>query len=269
MGIKRRIKAILGRIAFGTGLYRLFFRSKAVIVLFHRVDDTLDGDPISCSRGTFAAFCDFFRRYFVVVPLGELLEKLRRGDDISRHLAITFDDGYRDNWENAATDLRARDLPACFFIATGFIGTNRIAPWDDEVGIESHWMSWDDVRALEGSGFEIGAHTVNHVDLGQAVGSEASREIIESKQRLEDELGRKITMFSYPFGRRDQITEENREAVRDAGFTCCFSAYGGTVGPQDDLYRLERTPISLWFASPFQFGFETMFVRPRAPGSAS
>lgn len=175
MDIKRRIKAILGMIAFGTGFYRLFFGSKAVIVLFHRVDDALNGDPISCSRQTFVRFCRFFRRYFVVVPLSELLGKLRRGEDISRHLAITFDDGYRDNWENAAPELRSLDLPACFFIATGFIGTNRIAPWDGDAGIESRWMDWDDVRALHGSGFEIGAHTVNHVDLGQTVRSEASR----------------------------------------------------------------------------------------------
>ena len=152
---------------------------------------------------------------------------------------------------------------------TGFIGTDRVAPWDNEAGIESQWMSWDDVRALGGSGFEIGAHTVNHVDLGTTALNEASVEIAESKRRLEDELGRKITMFSYPFGRADQITEENRGVVRDAGFSCCFSAYGGTVGPQDDPYRLERTPISLWYASPFQFGFETMVAQPRVPATVS
>ena len=258
---RRQVKAALGRVAFATGAYRAFFGKKAVVVLFHRIDDSLKDDPITCSRREFAAFCDFFRRYFRVVSFGELLRMLRDGDDVSCHLAITFDDGYLDNAMHAAPELRARRLPACFFIATGYIGTDRQAPWDVADGITSTWMTWDDVRRLRDDGFEIGAHTVDHVDLGVVHGTEAQRQISQSGADLERELGSPTRYFSYPFGGRENINSENYERVRRAGFECCPSAYGGIVTAESDPFRLRRTPISPWHLSPYQFGFELMVAR--------
>ena len=103
--MKRRLKALLGLLCYRSGLYRLFFRDKAIIALFHRVDDRLAGNPISCTAAQFRAFCDFFDRYFRVVSLQTLLSKLGRGEDVSGHLVITFDDGYRDNLETAAVEI--------------------------------------------------------------------------------------------------------------------------------------------------------------------
>ena len=255
--MKRRIKALLGRAIFASRAYRPLFRNKAVIVLFHRVDDRYPGDPITCSTAQFREFCTFFHRYFTVVPFHVLIDKLERGDDISRHLVITFDDGYRDN-RRAADELLRRRMPACFFIATDFIGSDRVPWWDAKSGIVSEWMSWADVRSLRDDGFELGAHTKNHVDLGVVSGAEAVEEIGGSARRLVAETGIPIDLFSYPFGRAHQITEENRKIVRQAGFVCCPSAYGGTVGKGEDPFRICRTPISPWHISPYQFGFEAL-----------
>jgi peptidoglycan/xylan/chitin deacetylase (PgdA/CDA1 family) len=254
----RRLKTALGFLAFFSGLYRLRFRRKAVIVLFHRVDDRYPTDPISCSVEKFDRFCTFFRRYFEVVPLTVLVDKIRRGEDVSRHLAITFDDGYRDNYDVAAPRLKQEGLPACFFIATEFIGTDRVPWWDRGAGIASEWMTWDQVRDLSAQGFELGAHTCNHIDLGVVNGDEARREIANSGARLTEETGEPVTLFSYPFGRRQQITDANRQLVRDAGYECCVSAYGGSVTPESSPYELARMPISQWYFSAYQFGFEAM-----------
>lgn len=254
----RHIKSALGFVAFHLGLYRIFFRNKAVIVLFHRVDDRYANDAISCSIEKFETFCAFFEKFFRVVSLSDLVEKVRRGEDVSRHLVITFDDGYRDNGESAAPRLKRAGLPACFFIATNFIESDRVPWWDAEAGIPSEWMSWDQVRDLAAQGFELGAHTCNHVDLGVVAGTEAEREIVESGARLSAEVGSRIDLFSYPYGRKHQITEENRQAVRDAGYACCVSAYGGAVTPDSNLYDLRRVPIAQWHQSAYQFGFEAM-----------
>ena len=48
--------------------------------------------------------------------LGELLARLSDGKDLGGHLVITFDDGYLDNYRNAAPELRRNGLPACFFV---------------------------------------------------------------------------------------------------------------------------------------------------------
>lgn len=260
--MKRRLKTLLGWLTCHSGLYGRFFHDKALIVLFHRVDGRLKGDPISCIPSYFEAFCRFFPRYFKVVKLGELLSKLSRGDDVGRHLVITFDDGYLDNYLLAAPILRHLNLPACFFVATNLIESREIPWWDEKNGVVSEWMSWDHVRSLNAQGFEIGSHTMNHADLGVVVGEEAIAEIVGSKKRLKEELKRDVHFFSYPFGRVHQITETNREAVRKAGYACCLSAYGGAVAPGTDIFDVKRVPISNWFVSPYQFAFEAIFFKP-------
>ncbi len=256
--MSRHIKAVLGFIVFGLGLHRVLFRGKAVIVLFHRVDDRYASDAISCSVDKFDQFCTFFRRYFEVVPLTVLVDKVRRGEDVSRHLVVTFDDGYRDNHVVAAPRLKRDALPACFFIATDFIESDRVPWWDRDAGIESEWMSWEQVRDLSAQGFELGAHTCNHVDLGVVTGDEARHEIADSGERLTTETGSRVSLFSYPYGRQHQITEANRQTVRDAGYACCLSAYGGNVTPESSPYELRRIPVSQWHLNAYQFGFEAM-----------
>ncbi|HEY2806659.1 MAG TPA: polysaccharide deacetylase family protein [Gemmatimonadales bacterium] len=256
--IKRRIKAFLGWLAFHSGLHRRLIGDRAIVALFHRVDDRYGGNPISCTTREFRGFLRFFGKFFTVITLQELLDRIASGKSVAGCLVITFDDGYLDNHRDAAPELRRQGLPACFFIATDFIGSQRVPWWDEELGIRSEWMSWDQVRALKSQGFEIGAHTMNHVDLGVVKGDEAEKEIVGSGERLHRELDAPVPFFTYPYGRPHQITEENRELVRRAGFSCCLSAFGGTVTRRDDAFRLKRTPVSPWHISPYQFGFETM-----------
>jgi peptidoglycan/xylan/chitin deacetylase (PgdA/CDA1 family) len=257
--MKRRIKVLLGLFFYHTGLYKRFFRQKAVVALFHRVDDRLKDNAISCGVSEFREYCRFFSKYFTVVSFAELLRRLQSGEDISRHIVITFDDGYRDNCETAAPILSEGNLPACFFVATGFVGSTTVPWWDEDIGVKKDWMDWNEIRKLRDQGFEIGSHTINHVDLGILQGDEAEREINQSKARLEAELNESCAYFSYPYGRLKQITEANRKLVRKAGYECCVSAYGGAVAPTTHPFFMKRAPISPWYISPYQFGFEAMF----------
>jgi methionyl-tRNA formyltransferase len=255
---RRRFKQVLGFLAFRTGLYRGFLRNKALVVLLHRIDDRLAGESITCTSDQLTAYCRFFHRYFRVIPLGALLEKLARGEDISRTVVITFDDGYKDNHDIAASTLRHFSLPACFFIATNFIGSSQSAWWDAAQGITSRWMTWDDVRAVRRQGFDIGSHTMSHADLGTVAGAAARHEIVGARDRLAAELHETPSYFSYPYGGREHMGEENRTLVRETGHSCCLSAHGGVVTPQSSPFALPRVSLSPWFLSPYQFGFEAM-----------
>jgi peptidoglycan/xylan/chitin deacetylase (PgdA/CDA1 family) len=261
--MKRYLKRLLGALIYGIGMHRHILADRAVIALFHRVDDRLQGNPITCTTREFRDYCGFFRRHFTVVSLGELLGKVERGEPVGGHLAITFDDGYKDNAGPAAAELERHGLPACFFIATDFIGSNRVPWWDAERSITPEWMTWDDVRTLRDRGFEIGSHTVTHVDLGQVAGPEAEAEIVHSRDRLRRELGGDVSFFSYPYGQPHHITEANRALVRRAGYACCLSAHGGSVRARSNLFDVKREPVSPWYTSPYQFGFEVLFRRWR------
>jgi peptidoglycan/xylan/chitin deacetylase (PgdA/CDA1 family) len=178
---------------------------------------------------------------YEVVSLGRIVEIIKRGEKINpKAVAITFDDGYVDNYTFAAPILAKYGLTACFFIASGYIGTNRVFPWDEERSNFFPLMNWDQIRSLAEQGFEIGSHTIDHVDLGKEPLRSAKRQIVGSKEDIEDKIGLEVKYFSYPFGGKDNIREETRNLVKEAGFACCCSCYGGKVIQQSDLYDLPR-----------------------------
>ena len=252
----RQIKSALGWMMFQTGMYRRMLRGQAVIVLFHRISDQYPGDPITCSRDSFERFVDFFGKYFKVITLSELLLVLPSGTELEGKLVITFDDGYLDNATVAAPILERKGIRGTFFLTTDYLGTDRIPPWDQQRGNVSQWMSWDQARRLRAAGHDVGSHTQNHPDLGKIRGEDARREIGGGAERLNRELGEATGLFARPFGWHGQMAAENTQIVKELGLRCDLSAYGGTIAAGDDPYHLKRTPISGWFHSPYQFGFE-------------
>lgn len=241
---------------FATRLHAVLLGQSAAVVAFHRVNDAEDPRGLSINRAMFEGYCDFFSRHFRVISLRSLVDRIARGDTLERHLAITFDDGYRDNFEIAAPILERLSLPATFFLVSQWIGTDVVPWWDRELGVRHPWMTWDQARALRRRGFDIGAHTRTHVNLGEVGGDIAREEIFGGRRELEHQLGEPIDLFAYPYGAKHQMTPENLELVKLAGFRCCCSCYGGLTAAGADPFRLPRVPITPWYASPQQFGFE-------------
>ena len=129
-----------------------------LVLNYHRV-----GDPVATAfdRGVFSAtddgFADqvrFLSRHFDLVTPGDLDHVLKDGG--GRFVMITFDDGYRDNYEAAFPILRAYGARAVFFVTTGFLDDHRVAWWD-----EIAWM----VRTSERSSLPVGRWTDAAIDL--------------------------------------------------------------------------------------------------------
>ena len=264
MPVTRAVKRLFGQSLFISHLDAILLRNTAVVVAFHRVQDGID-DGLTVSRRTFERYCRFFQRRFRVVSLPDLVRKLEAGRTPNRELVITFDDGYRDNFENAAPVLEKLSLPASFFVITQWIGTDVVPFWDRQQGTRHPWMTWDEVRSLYRKGFDIGAHTRTHVDLGRVSTSLAQEEIVGARFDLERQLAAPVESFAYPFGGRENITDATRELVKIAGFRCCCSGFGGEISSGTDPLCLPRVPISTWYASPQQFGFDVALGRSVEP----
>jgi peptidoglycan/xylan/chitin deacetylase (PgdA/CDA1 family) len=209
----------------------------------------------------FEAFCQFFAYRFTVIPLGEMVARLKRGKKLSGTVALTFDDGYRDNVECAAPILRSLGLPATFFVVSDFVESNTVAPWDCGLTPAPAWMTWSQVRQLHSDGFEIGAHTRTHADLGQVVGTQAEWEISGSREEIEARVRTAVELFAYPYGGAKHMTESNRQLVRRSGFSCCASCWGGTNPRGGDCFELRRFPITSWFSTPSQLAWEVAIGR--------
>ncbi|MBW8886710.1 MAG: polysaccharide deacetylase family protein [Fibrobacteres bacterium] len=106
---------------------------KFQILIYHRVVPETDPFAITpCPTADFRAQMRVLHDYFHVVPLREMVTALTEGRSIPGAVAITFDDGYRDNHDHAFPILREFGLPATIFLATDFIGTGAV-PWHDRV----------------------------------------------------------------------------------------------------------------------------------------
>ncbi|WP_201096055.1 polysaccharide deacetylase family protein [Thiocystis minor] len=238
-----QIKRMIGRVLLGVPIKRIVTSNHVWIAAFHRVDNLEYPDQLTCGIEAFADYCKFFAHAFRVVPLSQQLDELGRKSS-GGTLSITFDDGYRDNFENAAPILERFGLPATFFVASGFIGTNDVAWWDEALPKTPGWMDWNQVRSLRTRGFEIGCHTVTHADLGQISSASALDEVTQARQRLQTELGIDIDLFAYPYGGRNNLSSDNRAIVKEAGFRCCLSCHGGVNSINSDPFYLRRIPVN-------------------------
>ena len=245
MNLDRRLLTAAYLTAKGLGLFYVMNKISpyASILMFHRVNDH-DSDCLSVRVRVFDEMLQILKNDYHVISLSELVNSVSAGREIEEGtVVITFDDGYKDNFSCAAPLLKKYGLPATFFITSRYIGTDRVFPWDQNNTSYNSVMNWDEVRELCRMGFDIGGHTLNHVNLGIVPIDEARREIVESKQGIETEIGRKITSFAYPFGARDCIRDDIYPIIREAGFTCCCSGYGGKVTLQSDPFRLNRVVV--------------------------
>lgn len=107
-------------------------RAKLSILIFHRVrpepDPLFPGDP---DVPRFREQMQWVSKWFQVLPLTEAIERFKQGTLPARAAAITFDDGYADNYTLAWPVLRDLGLTATCFVATGFLDGGRM--WNDTV----------------------------------------------------------------------------------------------------------------------------------------
>lgn len=115
-------------------------RDRAFVLVYHRVGApaggrTLDTWRAGFEQGVSAANFDshmrFIREIMNPLPLAELAEVVRRGAPFPPGaVAVTFDDGYRDNYTQAYPILRKYGIPATIFVATGYVESRETLWWD-------------------------------------------------------------------------------------------------------------------------------------------
>jgi peptidoglycan/xylan/chitin deacetylase (PgdA/CDA1 family) len=152
-------------------------------------------------------------------------------------VAITFDDGFRDNLVNAAPELAKHKFPATVFVVAGRLGGTLDAERDPERGV---LLTEDEARELESMSISIGGHTVSHARLSSLTSGEQEREIVGCLERLAEVLGHAIESFAYPYGSSLDYDADSARLVRAAGCGLAVSNRYG-VNPQgSDRWTLRR-----------------------------
>jgi peptidoglycan/xylan/chitin deacetylase (PgdA/CDA1 family) len=98
-------------------------------------------------------------------------------------------------------------------------------------------LTWDEARALQEAGVEIEAHSVTHPLLVYEDDETVGRELSQSKQTLEEKLGKRVRAFAYPNGTWD---ERVRKMVEEAGYECAFVTEKGWHRRGADRFTIRR-----------------------------
>ena len=131
------LKVVVSHTLYNLGLLQLWqayaMRGKAVVLMYHRVltpgerDASSSHPALVVERETFARQMAFLKRRFRVLSVEEFAAFLERRKPFpNSSCLITFDDGWRDNYENALPALRAHGLPALMFLPVNYIGHPRV-----------------------------------------------------------------------------------------------------------------------------------------------
>jgi peptidoglycan/xylan/chitin deacetylase (PgdA/CDA1 family) len=183
-----------------------------------------------------------------VISLDELGRNLTQNNSSSKYIVLTFDDGFRDFLDEAFPILKKYCFTATVFLPTGFIG-GTFSPLKNK-----QCLSWDDVRDLYTKGIRFGSHSVNHPQLRLLDKYAIETEIINSKNMIEDMIGKTIKSFSYPYA----FPEEDREftsylksILLKSGYTHGVSTIIGIASEKEDAFFLSRLPINSGDDIPF------------------
>jgi len=221
-------------------------RNFPVMILYHHL---VADRPHRFGVGTayFLRQVNYLLRHYRVVSLSEAVKLIRQGPVDRPTVAITFDDGYVDNYINLRAVSEETGVPIGYFIATEHIAGGKEFAHDalfQEHGFAPN--TWEQIRFLQHSGYEIGSHTRNHADCGSTDDAFLRSEIVGSLEDFRANLA-PTPHFSFPFGRAENISPPAAE-IALAQYENVFSAYGGEnfhTEPQRIMKR-GNFPFTVW-----------------------
>jgi peptidoglycan/xylan/chitin deacetylase (PgdA/CDA1 family) len=191
-----------------------------------------------------------------VIDLASFLKGLAAPNGLPERAALlTFDDGYRSMRTVALPWLLQFGYPALLFMPTDFVGgRNTFDPAEPDEAL----CNWADLLDLERRGISVQSHGASHRPFSGLTLAEQEEELRRSKATLEVGLGKRVEVFSYPYGDDGvsshpyddddeasyQVLRKVRETLERAGYrAACLYGGGLTSMPAADPYRLTRIPV--------------------------
>ncbi|MFY8273816.1 polysaccharide deacetylase family protein [Pseudoalteromonas sp. SSDWG2] len=219
-----------------------FSAHAAVILQYHHVSESLP-KVTSVEANTFRAHLTYLKQNeYNVIALDTLLEGLREHADFpDKTVAITFDDGYDNNIEEAAPILAEFGYPYTIFVNPALIDEQR-----------GYVMTWEQLRTLDKQGALIANHSSRHEYLHHKLDGETQtqwrerikQDIVSAEKRIEEEIGYSLKYLAYPYG---EFNRALQDLVAELGYVG-IGQHSGALGPHNDVTRLPRFPASGFYA---------------------
>lgn len=251
-------RALKERISDGIFAYRKIIKSRLLkkkncrILMYHSIENPHpeeDKMGLAVTPQIFYMHMKYLRENeFNIISLLELVNKITRRQSIpEKSVVVTFDDGYKSILTHALPTLEEFDFTASLFVNIYFL--ERKLPHSE---YWHHWqtLNWEEIRKLHEAGLTIGSHGTTHRRLTKVTDRELKKEIIESKEIIERNIGSRIFAFSYPHGAFD---DNVKRTLKDNNFCCGCSSIEGTNNARSDIFALRRTEVTAFDDTSHKF----------------
>jgi len=204
-----------------------------VILEYHMVEDddglAADERPYNVPPAEFAAQLDYLQQQgYETITMQDYMRARKGSQELpERAVALTFDDGYEDNYTEVWPLLAQRDMKATIYMVTNDIGRPR-------------YLDWNELRDLQAHGIEIGSHTANHQPLTTLDEATQIDELRLSKLLLEWNGIHTVYSFSYPNGAYDATLPAK---LQQEEYLNAVTGDAGVNTMTTDPYLLQRVNI--------------------------
>ncbi len=235
--------------------------TKPPIILYHKITDNFQFE------GTWVKVGQFERQIKYLHEHGyKTIKSLDIDETNGKGIIITFDDGFEDVYKNAFPIMEKYGFKGIVFIIAGFIGNT--AKWDLPGKGKYPLLSSCQIKELYSNGWEIGVHSYSHRDLTKLSEKELRKEVIESKKIIEDMLGEEVYLFSYPYGKYNDLVYNMVKEHYKMAFASCppiknsirdrYAIYRRGIYITDSMFAFKEkiNPTSV-----IRYGFEDMAIR--------
>lgn len=211
-------------------------RLRVPILMYHYVGNNPNPsdkqrDALSISPDRFESQMKYLKENgYTTTSLDTLFAALKKTASLPEKVAIlTFDDGYIDFYFNAYPILKKDRLSATLFIPTGLVG-------------QPAYLNWSQIKEMYSSGLvNFGAHTVNHPYLPSLSSEKALKEMVDSKNALQNQLGLPINFMANPYG---STNEGIITLTKEAGYIGSLGTWPDKIQSEGTIYNMPRLRVS-------------------------
>jgi peptidoglycan/xylan/chitin deacetylase (PgdA/CDA1 family) len=206
------------------------FTGPVPILMYHVIGSPHAGASLPelfVDPDTFTAQMEWLDRHgYTAVTLNQLYDAwFKDGKLPPKPVVLTFDDGYRGDYVYARRTLRSLRWPGDLNMLVKNLG--------DELTDRM-------IEQMINDGWELDAHTINHLDLTTLSGSEVRHEVAGSREILKRRFHQPVNFFCYPAGKYDQATIR---AVREAGYLGATTELPGEAA-KSKMFELHRIRVN-------------------------
>ncbi|WP_291651816.1 polysaccharide deacetylase family protein [Clostridium sp.] len=203
---------------------------KIPILMYHSISDSDPNNNLLVPTSQFNEQIKWLKESgFTPMLLDDVIDAFNTGKVPEKPVAITFDDGYADNYTDAYRILEQHDMKATFFIIT------------DKTDVDSWYMNSNMLKEMSVNGMGIENHTSRHIEFTKISREEKIAIIKEGIEKLKEKVGVDSKYICYPVGRYD---DETIEIEKELGIKAAVTTEGGISSLSDGLYSLKRVRIS-------------------------